>query len=93
MFTESMLPTFTHTGDAMPDDRVKYIHAQGNVAKVEYIPEKGQPYTGVFAGAKHVLLRMSTASVTDYTKKEAANNFAPGFGIKFLRDKVPSANL
>jgi len=74
----------------------KLIHSVGAVGKVELIPEPGQPYTGIFEGATNILLRISVAKAPD-TKKTTADgaddNYVPGFGIKFLRDGVPSANL
>lgn len=42
------------------------------------------------------MIRLSTAKKPDYSKtaaKDALDNFTPGFGLKFFRDGVPSANL
>ena len=41
IFAESMEPTFSHTGDAMPEKtfgyRQKYIHTVGAVGKVKFV--------------------------------------------------------
>ena len=53
-------------------------------------------FTGLFNGADHGVIRLSAAKQPDYSKKTAAgalDNFTPGFGLKFLRDNRPSANL
>jgi len=89
-------PTFDAPGDTLPKGRTKYIHPTGNVAKAEFISEGNHPYTGVFKGAKNVLVRVSVAksySTKDKSPKGGASNFTPGMGMKFLRDGVESANL
>lgn len=50
----------------------------------------------MFRGAKAGLIRLSLASKPDFTKTKAAEaneNFIPGFGLKLIRDSLPSANL
>jgi hypothetical protein len=39
----------------------------------------------MFKGSKNALLRLSCAKAYD-TTKDPYNNFAPGFGLKFLID-------
>jgi len=92
LFFESMKPTFESYSDDMPDGHKKYIHSVGSLAQAEFVAEAGSPYTGVFQGAKNVLVRISTAKAAN-PKSAPKENFLPGLGIKFLRDKVPSANL
>lgn len=90
-----MSASFTTTGDEFPAGRVKYIHSVGNVGQVEFVPQGTNEYTGVFKGAKYGLLRFSVAKKPDETKKsaqEANENFTPGFGLKFFRNGIPSAN-
>jgi len=47
-------------------------------------------YTGVFQGCKNALLRFSSATPVETSGGESA--MAPGIGLKFLRDGIPSAN-
>ena len=46
-------------------------------------------YTGVFQGADHGIIRLSTATPTLPVNKQ----MTPGMGVKFLRDGIDSANL
>lgn len=53
-------------------------------------------YTGLFEGADHGLIRLSLAKKPDPSKSSAEGaleNFTPGFGLKFLRDGMPSASM
>ena len=53
-------------------------------------------YTGLFEGADYGIVRFSTGAQADETKKNASQangNFAPGFGLKFLRDGVTSGGF
>ena len=46
------------------------------------------PFTGLFeSGADYGLIRLSLAS------KPSSTHMTPGFGLKFLRDGIDSANL
>jgi len=96
IFLESMSKSFDWVSDNMLENRKKYIHSVGSVGKVKYTALPNQPYTGIFTGCDNVLLRISLAKSPDTSKTSAAgaqDNYTPGFGIKFLRDNVPSANL
>jgi len=74
--------------DTMPLGRLKKTHPVGLVSKIELIPAPDTPYTGIFRGAKHGIMRISeTVAVSPEVAKTA-----PGFGIKFLRDGMYSAN-
>ena len=60
--------------------------------------ENNEGYTGIFAsGADHGLIRLSAAKEPDMSAgtepKDALERFTPGFGLKFLRDGVPSGNM
>ena len=69
--------------------RTKFIHSVGTVGKVKFVSNGKHEYTGIFKGADHGLIRMSSAAKPD----EKSQPLAPGFGLKFLRDGVDSANL
>ena len=93
IFAESMDPTFTGKGDAMPagmvwGQRTKYIHSVGAVGKVKFLPEPGNKYSGIFKGANYGLVRFSSAAAPSKSQP-----LAPGLGLKFLRDGTDSANL
>ena len=68
---------------------MKYIHTVGAVAKVSLETTGNHPFTGIFKGSDNGLLRLSSA--VDPGSDNAA--LAPGMGLKFLRSKVPSANM
>ena len=96
LFLESMKPTMEFSGDSFPEGRQKLIHSVGVVGVAQFVAEADSPYTGFFQGADSVLMRMSLAKAPDQTKttaEEAFDNFTPGFGLKFLRNGLPSANL
>lgn len=94
IFLEDMTPTMKAPGDAMPNGvlwgtRTKYIHSVGAVGKVKFVSEDNDDdYTGIFKGAEHGLIRLSSAA-----QPSSSQPLAPGFGLKFLRDGVDSANL
>ena len=93
IFTESMMPTMTTVGDEMPKatfgTRSKYIHTQGAIATVKLTNIGQHPFTGIFEGADHGVVRMSVAEQPDTTYL----NLKPGIGLKFLRDGIDSASL
>lgn len=101
IFIESMHPTLQWLGDTFEDGllgaRDKYIHSVGNIAKCKLVPvSNSEGYTGLFEGSDYGYIRMSLAKQPDETKTtaaEGAGNFIPGFGLKLLRDGMPSANL
>ena len=98
-----MEPTVGWVADTLPYNwltgkRVKYVHTVAGVAKVKYVPvSNNEGYTGMLAnGADYGIIRFSSAVEPNVkkTKPEEANgNIAPGFGLKFLIDGQPSANL
>jgi hypothetical protein len=97
LFIESMDPSVHWVGDTFQNGwngpRNKYIHTVGSTATVKFVASKNTAgYTGVFQGADYGIIRLSTGGPYD-TTKPAAGNFVPAFGLKFLRDKVPSANV
>ena len=68
LFVEAMDPTFTTPGDQMPTElfglrtRTKYIHSVGVVGKVKFVSSGAHPFTGVWEGAQHGLVRLSSAA-------------------------------
>ena len=88
MFDQDMNLTYDTISDTMPVDRVKKSHPVGIHSKIELIAHPDQPYTGMFRGAKHGIMRISETSMTVPTRLKTA----PGHAIKLLRDGMPSAN-
>lgn len=96
IFLEGMKPSFDVVGDEFQAGRKKLIHTVGGVVKAQFISTNDHFYTGIFEGCNNVLIRLSIAKKQDISKsnaKGAADNFAPGMAIKFLRDGFPSANV
>jgi hypothetical protein len=73
--------------DQAPKNWKKAIHAHASVAKIKFIPAPDTPFTGLFQGVNHGLLRCSV------TGDPADRGFAPGLAIKFLIDGKPSENF
>lgn len=72
----------------MPLGRIKKTHPRGTVTLVEFIPTPDSPYTGIFQGCKHAVMRISEFALTTPEVPKTA----PGHAIKFLRDGMRSAN-
>ena len=72
----------------MPEGRMKMTHSRGVTLKVAFKSCVDHGYTGIFKGAKNGIMRFSETTRTDPAKAMSA----PGFGIKFLRDGMDSAN-
>lgn len=72
----------------MPVDRIKVTHPVGTVTKVEFIAHPKTPYTGMFKGAKHGIMRISDTVATT----PSVDKTVPGHGVKLLRDGMYSAN-
>ena len=88
LFEQDMNLSFDHTGDTMPDNRTKMTHPRGVTFKVALKPTRRHRYTGIFKGAKNGIMRISETTRTDPIKPQTS----PGFGIKFLRDGMDSAD-
>merc|ERR1719481_383667 len=94
ILSEDMCDTLHQDGDQMPVDasgnpRKKFIHSVGSVASVEFVSTGYHPYTGLFTGAKHGVMRVSLAVEPD----PALLNIIPSFGVKFLRDGRESGSV
>ena len=88
-FNSDMNLSYDTVSDNMPVNRLKKTHSVGISSKVELIPHPDQPYTGIFRGAKEGIMRISeTTETVPHIAKTA-----PGFGIKFPRDGMYSANI
>ena len=64
------------------------IRSVGVHTKVEFVAHPESPYTGIFRGAQHGIMRISEMTMT-VPHKEKTN---PGHGVKFYRDGMSSAN-
>jgi hypothetical protein len=89
LFSESMALTLSTIGDEMPESHTKFIHTEGAVAKVKLVNIGSHPFTGVFQGADHGIMRLSMAAEPD----TSSISTVPSFGLKFLRDGIDSANV
>lgn len=69
--------------------RSKYIHTEGTIATVKLTNSGSHPFTGVFKGGDHGVVRLSFAAKPD----PKVLNTTPGMGLKFLRDGIDSVNL
>lgn len=80
--------SFDTISDTMPVGRVKRTHPVGTTTLMELIPQADSPYTGVFQGCKHMVMRISEFSETAPEDPKTA----PGHGVKCLRDGMASGN-
>ena len=80
--------SFDTVSDSMPIGRVKRTHPRGVTTMMEFIAASGTPYTGIFRGCKHAVMRISEFAMTAKEQPKTA----PGHAVKFLRDGMASAN-
>lgn len=96
LFLESMNTTFDWVGDVFNtnflgfNSRSKPIHTVGAYAKMSFIPVGNHQYTGMYKGAPHGFVRMSSG--TEPTSWPTWP-LKPGMGLKFLRDGMDSGNV
>jgi len=83
---ESVQVSFDASADVFPVKRTKYIHTVGVTGGIRFDSTGDHPYSGLFKGAEHGVIRLSSA-------KDPSAGVAPGMGIKFFRDGRPSANF
>lgn len=81
--------TYDSVTDTMPHNRLKKTHPVGLTSKIEFIAKDDTPYTGMFRGSKHGVMRISDTTASS----PVVGKTAPGFGVKLLRDGMYSANL
>lgn len=82
----SLNTTFDRSSDELPKGRHKIFHPFGSVAKAEWIPVAGSPYSGMFASSDapiRVLVRLAPGG---------GGSFIPGIATKFFVDGAPSVN-
>lgn len=83
--------TMEHESDQMPEiagvGRTRAIHPYGSIAKVEFVADPDQPFSGMFEGVECGLVRMSLAAQPTETVT------LPGLGMKWLIDEQPSVNF
>jgi hypothetical protein len=89
LFDQDMNLSYDVHSDTMPVNRKKVTHPIGSHSKVEFIPHPDSPYTGMYRGAKHGIMRISD---TVKSTPEVAKT-VPGNAVKFLRDGMFSANF
>ncbi len=88
MKTQGFRKKVRFVSDVAPRGWVKYIHARGSVAKVEWVEDPGAAaYSGLLRGARCGLLRLSL------TYDPTERGVAPGAALKLFRDGHPSANV
>lgn len=73
--------------DVTPPGYSKPIHPRGALAKVQFVPNGGHNYTGLFQGADHGFLRLSV------TGDPSDRGFAPGLALKLMVDGKRSENV
>jgi len=56
--------SFDTVSDTMPVGRKKRTHPVGTTTLIEFIAAKDTPYTGMFKGAKHGVMRISEFAET-----------------------------
>ena len=74
-------------GDEAPAGYEKSIHAHGAAARVKFEAEANSPYTGLFQGVNHGIIRLSV------TSDPKGKDFVPGIALKLLIDGQPSRNI
>jgi hypothetical protein len=87
LFLTALRTKMERQWDEAPIHWKKAIHAHSSVAKIRFIASSDTPFTGLFKGADFGLIRLSV------TGDPTARGFAPGLGIKFFVDNMPSANF
>lgn len=87
LFFTALSVKMDRRSDEAPRSWEKAIHARGTVAKVKFIATPNTPFTGLFKGAEHGLLRLSL------TGNPEARGFAPGLALKLFISNHPSENF
>lgn len=89
LFNEDYNLKFDTVSDTRPVKTIQKVDSKGVVSLAEFIPSPDCPYTGMFQGAKHAVLRISEFTLTT----PEAPKTSPGASIKFLRDGMSSGNM
>jgi len=89
--TSSMIDAFDIDWEIMPTGRTKVIHKQGVHCKVDMAIAADSPFTGIFgAGTHQGIIRLGSAASLEI--EEGGASIFPGYGIKFPRSGMRSAN-
>ena len=97
-FMDPVAATMAGEGDELEEGRVKAIHRQGAVARVEWRDLGGHPYTGLLQvlfspvtvqGCENGLLRWSFGLPPPANSQQTL----PGVALKLMRDERESANV
>lgn len=87
IISESVRVSMDALADVFPEQpRTKYVHTVGMVGGIAFVSSGDHPYTGLFRGADHGLIRLSSAG-------QPSTYFTPSAALKFFRDGQPSANF
>jgi len=90
LLTTSMITPFEDQWEVLPAGRKKIIHTQGVNCQIEMSINSNSPFTGVLSqGTQSGLIRMGSATSLS---EPLDGKIFPGFGIKFLRNGVRSAD-
>jgi len=92
MYDASMFISLNAVADVFPQPRKKYMHAIGAVAPVRFVSTGDHPYTGLFKGAEHGLLRAGMTLPAKPRDGKWFNGVIPGVALKLFRDGLPSSN-
>jgi len=86
----SMITPFDDQWEVLPAGRERIIHTQGVVCQIDFQVNSNSPFTGVLSpGTQHGMIRFGSAASLD---EPVLPKIFPGFGIKFLRSGVRSAD-
>jgi hypothetical protein len=86
----SMITPFEDNWEVLPAGRERLIHSQGAVCQIDLKVDSHSPFTGVLAPGTHPgMIRFGSAASLD---EPLLPKIFPGFGIKFLRTGVRSAD-
>ena len=93
-FVESHDFTMEHYGDEIQEGRRKFIHQTGLIAqaRLDTTGYESHPFTGLFRGAEHCLVRCSLAKRHSQGTSALKNN-TPGIAVKVFRDGCHSGNM
>jgi len=69
------------------------MHALGAVAPVRFVSVGNHPYTGLFKGAEHGLLRVGMTLPSKPMDGKYFDGVIPGVALKLFRDGLPSSNI
>jgi len=95
ILTKSMWLNFDANSDIHPIKRSKTIHSIGIVGGVKFVSSGNHDYEGIFEGADHGIIRVSTGTLrpAEFPAEFGGPHFKMDPAVKFLRDGRRSANL